>query len=211
VDHLFVHQCKGFILTVRWNHICRARTAINEAYNDVFITKSKDEFEIAFEMELKVNLPSDEGRGMKSTWVVQHLMRRDVGVDLTEWGMERKLFGWVGIATPIEVYEIFSLDDCGVSVGANLELISMKRDSHRKILMAAFSLFYLLTSPSLTIRPTCTDSSALLQTAQTSTLLMTGVIQRHLCGIRCSLIRYFQLRGLSYCVICAARGQSGGI
>ena len=102
-----MHRCRGSVLTIRrksW--ICRARIAISEAYNDVFITKSKGEFEIAFEMELKIKLPGDGRRAMRSTWAVQHLMRRDVGVDLTEWGMERKLFGWVGIATPIEVCQI---------------------------------------------------------------------------------------------------------
>ncbi|KAI9768402.1 MAG: hypothetical protein M1839_004119 [Geoglossum umbratile] len=72
----------------------RARSAINEAYNDVFVTRSKDEFEITFEMKVKVDLPGGDERGKSGTWVVQHLMQRDVGVDLTEWGMERKLFGW---------------------------------------------------------------------------------------------------------------------
>jgi hypothetical protein len=30
-------------------------------------------------------------------------MRRDVGEDLTAWGAERKLFGWVAVSVPAEV------------------------------------------------------------------------------------------------------------
>ncbi|KAH0562155.1 hypothetical protein GP486_003148 [Trichoglossum hirsutum] len=80
----------------------RARRAIDAAYSDVFVNESKDEVDIAFEMELKVYLPEDGGQSRKSTWAVQHLMRRDVGEELTEWGREKKLFGWIGIAAPVE-------------------------------------------------------------------------------------------------------------
>ena len=42
---------------------------------------------------MKVSLPRRGEWEKGSTWAVQHLMQRDVGVDLTEWGAERKLFG----------------------------------------------------------------------------------------------------------------------
>jgi hypothetical protein len=90
--------------------ICyRARAAIDAAYSDVFVNGSKDEFELVFEMELKVYLPENGGQDRKSTWVVQHLMRRGVDGELMEWGRDKKLFGWVGVAAPVEACATFFL------------------------------------------------------------------------------------------------------
>jgi hypothetical protein len=100
------HWCKATSDTYMGIY-CRARAAIDVAYRDVFVDGSKDEFDMVFEMELKVYLPEDEGQDRKSKWVVQHSMRRDVSGELMEWGREKKLFGWVGIAAPVEVCVAF--------------------------------------------------------------------------------------------------------
>jgi hypothetical protein len=52
-------------------------------------------------MELELSLP--DGGDSKKTWVVHHTMQQSVGSELTEWGRERKLFGWVGVAVPFKV------------------------------------------------------------------------------------------------------------
>ncbi|KAH0563531.1 hypothetical protein GP486_001901 [Trichoglossum hirsutum] len=77
-----------------------ARAKITEAYRDVFISGTKDNFSLTFDMELELNLPG--GGCSKKIWAVHHMMQRNVGPELTEWGRERKLFGWVGVAAPLQ-------------------------------------------------------------------------------------------------------------
>ena len=80
--------------------LIRARTKINEAYSDIFVDKIKDSFTIVFEMEVEVSLL---GGVSQKKWVVHHTMQQSVGPELTEWGREKKLFGWVGVAVPLQV------------------------------------------------------------------------------------------------------------
>src|SRR5439155_2731475 len=60
-----------------------------------------DSFALTLEMETELDL--HDGSNSKKTWVVHHTMRQSTGPELTEWGRERKLFGWVGVAVPFQV------------------------------------------------------------------------------------------------------------
>ncbi|KAI9773021.1 MAG: hypothetical protein M1839_002251 [Geoglossum umbratile] len=96
----------GGYRVVNEEEVKEARTKINEAYSDIFVDETKDSFALAFEAEVEVTLPC--GGVSRKIWAVRHTMQKDVGPKLTEWGKERKLFGWVGVAVPIqEVTEAF--------------------------------------------------------------------------------------------------------
>jgi hypothetical protein len=84
----------GFPLT-------RALAKINEAYSNVFVERTRDSYTLAFDMELEVDLP--DGSHSRKKWAVHHMMLQNIGPDLTEWGRERKLFAWVGVAVPFQV------------------------------------------------------------------------------------------------------------
>jgi hypothetical protein len=79
----------------------RARTKINQAYSDVFVNRTKEMFALTFDMELELSL--HDGSHSRKTWAVHHTMQQSVGPELTGWGRERKLFGWVGVAVPSQV------------------------------------------------------------------------------------------------------------
>ncbi|KAI9763065.1 MAG: hypothetical protein M1840_000956 [Geoglossum simile] len=97
-----------------------ARTKINEAYSDVFVTRTKESFYLAFNIELEVDLPG--GGHSRKKWAVHHAMLQNVGPELTEWGRERKLFAWVGVAVPFQ-------GAAGSSVGGLFTVLPLDKPS----------------------------------------------------------------------------------